>query len=491
MRFCSSEKLARQLVTLLFATLLSNAASGQTLARKGWAGSGITVEPWWQGAVLYQVDPLGVQDSPNDGFGGLRGSTQRLDYLQSLGVDGAVLSPFELQAEFRKSGAGAPFDPKYGGEEDLDRLVQEASRRKIRIFVDLPLDSSRTVPELEGEARFWLSRGIAGLRLTSPQGVAGSLSAVQVADRVHQLQKLCTTYAGQRVLFWDLPQPVPAAAAPRVSTRHRAPAAVPVDTPELVVDNRLASMPRLDAADLRNALATDSAQHAAGDPAPVPFSDGNGLVRSFNRYGDGAHDLEIAKILATALLTSHGAPLLSSGQEIGMASTPGAAANHADSTPTPWVALEDADKDSLLNWYRRMSTLHHENAAVHSGLMTLIAETNPDIVAWVRQAPSAITTSAPVLVVCNVTARRLLVSVGADVRRIGVQTGGGMMRTLAWTKLSTTSLDATARQPDPVSMNSIELPPFGIYIGELPRQPGLESAPSPLRRSSRGARTPP
>src|SRR5580693_6440388 len=74
--------------------------SAQTLAHKGWAGSGITVEPWWQGAVLYQVDPVSFQDSKGDGFGDLQGIVHRLDYLQGLGVDAILLSPFQLEAGF-------------------------------------------------------------------------------------------------------------------------------------------------------------------------------------------------------------------------------------------------------------------------------------------------------------------------------------------------------------------------------------------------------
>jgi hypothetical protein len=468
---------APKLASLLVAALLSASANAQTLARKGWVGSGITVEAWWQGAELYQIDPLSFQHTNDDGFGDLRGIVQRLDYLQTLNVDAIVLSPFQLQPEFGKTASSAPFAPKYGSEEDLDRLVQEASQRKMRIFVDLPLDGSRTMQQVEGEARFWLSRGIAGLRLTSLEDNATPLSAAQIADRVRQLQRVCASYAGQRVLFWDMQQPVAAAPAPRASSRHRSGTIAPANTPELTIDRRLAAMARMDAASLRGALTVGP---NAG--MPVPATDGTNLPRSFDRYGDGANDIAIAKVLATALLTSGGAPLLYFGQEIGIAVDP---AN---------VALQDADADSLLNWYRRMSALHHENGALHSGSMAMIAETNPDIVAWVRQ-PSALSTSPPVVVVCNVTARTLLVSVSADIRRLGIQTGTGMMRTLASTTLSASSasIGASAKQPEsgPVSMNGIALPPFGVYIGELPRQPGLESAPAAVRHTSRGSRRSP
>src|SRR5580698_5892302 len=141
MRLAVTYPAQHRLVTLLLLVglVFSAVANSQTLAHKGWVGSGITVEPWWAGPVLYQIDPVSFQDSKGDGFGDLQGITQRLDYVQSLGVDAIVLSPFQLQPEFGHKANAPAFDPKYGTEEDLDHLVQEASHRKIRVLVDLPL----------------------------------------------------------------------------------------------------------------------------------------------------------------------------------------------------------------------------------------------------------------------------------------------------------------------------------------------------------------
>ena len=44
--------------------------------------------------VVYQIYPKSFQDSNGDGFGDLRGVIQRLEYLQSLGVDYLWLTPF-------------------------------------------------------------------------------------------------------------------------------------------------------------------------------------------------------------------------------------------------------------------------------------------------------------------------------------------------------------------------------------------------------------
>jgi len=519
--------LGSRTANLLVVSVLASAACGQTLAHKGWAGSGITVRPWWEGAVLYQIDPVSFQDSKGDGFGDLKGIIQRLDYLQGLGVDAIVLSPFQLQPDFARAKAAPPFDPKYGTEEDLDQLILEASQHKIRVFVDLPLSASRTSQELTNVARFWLSRGIAGLRLTpdAPVGEthatgdrAAALTPVQVADRLRDLRRLCASYAGQRVLFWDLPATMPAdasATSARHARRHTSTVSTTPDGVQMVADPRLALMLKLDATDLRQALDVEAITSAAA--TPVLVSDTANRPRSFDRLGDGVHDQELARVLATALLTSRGAPLLNFGQELGMATTPapsplGIAPVAVDPTPMQWgtdagftsgvpwvdmgrnaetanVSLEDSDSNSLLNWYRKLSALRHANDALRSGTMQLIAETNPDIVAWVRTPPAG--GAAPVLVLCNLTDRKLLVSVSGDLRHANIQISSGMMHTLLSSALMTSSaaLGPTAKEPvtGPVSVNGIALPPFGVYIGELPHQAGLESAPSPLRHSPRGA----
>lgn len=48
---------------------------------------------WWKDAVIYQIYPRSFKDSTGNGFGDLRGVIEKLDYLESLGVDGLWLSP--------------------------------------------------------------------------------------------------------------------------------------------------------------------------------------------------------------------------------------------------------------------------------------------------------------------------------------------------------------------------------------------------------------
>ena len=54
----------------------------------------VPVEPWWLGAVIYQIYPRSFRDTNGDGVGDLPGITQNLEYVASLGVDAIWLSPF-------------------------------------------------------------------------------------------------------------------------------------------------------------------------------------------------------------------------------------------------------------------------------------------------------------------------------------------------------------------------------------------------------------
>jgi alpha-glucosidase len=51
-------------------------------------------QPWWRGAVFYQVYVRSFADSNDDGVGDLGGITSRLGYIRDLGVDAIRLTPF-------------------------------------------------------------------------------------------------------------------------------------------------------------------------------------------------------------------------------------------------------------------------------------------------------------------------------------------------------------------------------------------------------------
>src|ERR671915_338078 len=95
---------------------------------------------WYKRAVFYEVLVRAFSDSNRDGTGDLRGLTEKLDYLQWLGVDCLWLLPF-YQSPLRDGG----YDisdffavlPEYGNLGDVLELVEEAHKRGLRIIADL------------------------------------------------------------------------------------------------------------------------------------------------------------------------------------------------------------------------------------------------------------------------------------------------------------------------------------------------------------------
>jgi alpha-glucosidase len=98
---------------------------------------------WWKHAVIYEIYPRSFQDSNGDGIGDLNGITERLDYLQALGVDAIWISPMypSPQVDFGYDISDYEnVDPQYGTLKDFDRLVAEAKKRNIRVVLDMVLN---------------------------------------------------------------------------------------------------------------------------------------------------------------------------------------------------------------------------------------------------------------------------------------------------------------------------------------------------------------
>src|SRR5215813_4955764 len=98
---------------------------------------------WWQNAVIYEIYPRSFQDSNGDGIGDLNGITQRLDYLQGLGVDAIWIAPMfpSPQVDFGYDISDYEnIDPQYGTLADFDHLLSEARKRNIRVILDMVLN---------------------------------------------------------------------------------------------------------------------------------------------------------------------------------------------------------------------------------------------------------------------------------------------------------------------------------------------------------------
>ena len=95
---------------------------------------------WWKGKVAYQIYPKSFKDSNGDGVGDLNGITEKLDYLQDLGIDILWLSPI-YKSPFIDQGYDISdyyaIDPLFGTMEDMEELIAEGKKRGIFIIMDL------------------------------------------------------------------------------------------------------------------------------------------------------------------------------------------------------------------------------------------------------------------------------------------------------------------------------------------------------------------
>ena len=98
---------------------------------------------WWQKAVIYQVYPRSFRDSNGDGMGDIRGITEKLDYIKSLGVDAIWLSPVFKSPQDDNGYDISDYqdiDPTFGSMADMKELLDQANARGIKILVDMVLN---------------------------------------------------------------------------------------------------------------------------------------------------------------------------------------------------------------------------------------------------------------------------------------------------------------------------------------------------------------
>jgi maltose alpha-D-glucosyltransferase / alpha-amylase len=104
----------------------------------------LTRDPeWFKHAIFYEVLTRGFNDANNDGTGDIRGLTERLDYLQWLGIDCIWLLPF-YDSPLRDGGYDISdfFSvlPEFGDIDDVAELLEAAHARGIRVIADMVMN---------------------------------------------------------------------------------------------------------------------------------------------------------------------------------------------------------------------------------------------------------------------------------------------------------------------------------------------------------------
>src|SRR5690242_20526260 len=95
---------------------------------------------WYKDAIVYELHVKAFFDSNNDGIGDFRGLTEKLDYIQELGVNTIWLLPF-YPSPMKDDGYDVAdyhnVHPPYGTRHDFRHFAREAHRRGLRIITEL------------------------------------------------------------------------------------------------------------------------------------------------------------------------------------------------------------------------------------------------------------------------------------------------------------------------------------------------------------------
>lgn len=98
---------------------------------------------WWQNAIIYQIYPKSFKDSNHDGIGDIQGMIEKLDYLQSLGVNAIWLNPIFSSPQVDNGydiDNYMKIDPIFGSMSDVERLIDEAHQRGMKVIFDFVLN---------------------------------------------------------------------------------------------------------------------------------------------------------------------------------------------------------------------------------------------------------------------------------------------------------------------------------------------------------------
>ena len=253
---------------------------------------------------------------------------------------------------------------------------------------------------------------------------------------------------------------------------------------QLPMDFLFTTVNKLSPAEFRKQIAAINS--ASGWPTFVISN--HDIARSYDRYGDGTHNDEIAKLMAGLYLTLRGTPIMYYGDEIGMKTTPPArredvkdpigrtgwpkekgrdgertpmqwdeTENGGFSKTTPWlpvpptakthnVAEESKDPESVLAFYRKVLRLRHSNKELLDGNYVPLNQNDSNVLSYLR-----VYQDQAVLVALNMSGAAQ--KVNFELKKNGFSS--------AKSPITTGKSSSNG--------DSVMLDPFGVFIGHLVR----------------------
>lgn len=143
-------------------------------------------ESWYKEMSVYQIWIRSFRDGNGDGIGDLLGVLEKLDYIKSLGVDAVLFSPVFPSPNADYGTDTSDFiniAPEYGDLDTFRRVLDEAHRRGLRLFLELAInhtadehfwfrESRKSVSNPYHDYYCWRSAKYFGKKRLSPEGFA-------------------------------------------------------------------------------------------------------------------------------------------------------------------------------------------------------------------------------------------------------------------------------------------------------------------------------
>ena len=150
---------------------------------------------WYKDAIIYQLHVKAFADSNNDGIGDFAGLTEKLDYLQELGVTTLWLLPF-YPSPGRDDGYDiadyGSINPDFGNMKDFRRFIVEAKRRGLRVIIELVVNHT-------SDQHHWFKRA----KRSDPKSGARNWYVWSDTDQKYQGTRIIFTDTEKSNWTWD------------------------------------------------------------------------------------------------------------------------------------------------------------------------------------------------------------------------------------------------------------------------------------------------
>jgi alpha-glucosidase len=359
-----------------------------------------------------------------------------------------------------------------------------------------------------GVMHFWLDRGVAGFRLDAvsrlfedpllrDDPILPGINAYgdhnilhkytdnlpEVHDVLREMRQLVDHYPGNPVLISEADEPGISELTKMYGQG---------DEIQLPMDFQVADVNRLSAPDFRKLLNEIEQNKAHGQP--LYFFSNHDQPRQWDRYGDGVHNDQIAKLTAALLLTTPATPIMYYGEEIGMRTTsptrkedvqdpigkigwPNEKGRDGERTPMQWDNTKNAgfsaafrtwlpvppsaaqynvqeelrDPNSILSFYKRLLWLRRSEPGLRGESCVLLDQDNPFVLSYLCKGRPG---EESVLVALNMSGKSRKLAL--NLKSYGI--GGDTARLL---------LSSPELVEQRASTTELRIAPFGVVIGAV------------------------